>query len=265
MKKYNYSLIIGLIITIVILIITIIGQFWTPYDITGMNSMLKNQPPSLTHIMGTDNFGRDVFSRIMNGCGTTFFVAVCTVAIGAFFGIIIGSLTGFYGGILDEIVMRVNDVLLSFPSVLLVLIFISFIGTGKYKIILALGVMFIPSFARIVRSEVIRYKSQEFVKSAKVMGAGNIRIIFVHILPNTVVSLLTAAAIGFNNAVLAEASMSYLGLGVQPPDPSLGRMLSEAQAYIFNAPWYAIWPGVVIVLIILGFSLISEGLRAIRN
>ena len=192
-------------------------------------------------------------------------VAVCTVAIGGIGGIIIGSLTGFYGGILDEIVMRVNDVLLSFPSVLLVLIFISFIGTGKYKIIWALGIMFIPSFARIVRSEVIRYKSQEFVKSALVMGAGNLRIIFVHILPNTTVSLLTAAAIGFNNAVLAEASMSYLGLGVQPPDPSLGRMLSEAQAYIFNAPWYALFPGVVIVLIILGFSLISEGLRSISN
>ena len=197
----------------------------------------------------------------MNGCGTTFFVAVCTVLIGGIFGIIIGSFTGFYGGILDEIVMRINDVLLSFPSVLLALIFISFLGKGKYKIIWALGVMFIPSFARIVRSEVIRYKNQEFVKSAQVMGAGNLRIIFVHILPNTFVSLLTAAAIGFNNAVLAEASMSYLGLGVQPPEPSLGRMLSEAQAYIFNAPWYAIFPGIVIVLIILGFSMISEGLR----
>lgn len=265
MKKHNYSLIIGLILTGIILIITIIGQFWTPYDITGMNSMLKNQAPSLAHLMGTDNFGRDVFSRVMNGCGTTFFVALCTVGIGAVCGIIIGSLTGFYGGIVDEIVMRINDVVISFPSVLLVLIFVSFIGTGKYKIIWALGVAFIPSFSRIVRSEVIRYKSQEFVKSAKVMGAGNLRIIFVHILPNTVVSLLTAAAIGFNNAVLAEASMSYLGLGVQPPDPSLGRMLSEAQAHIFNAPWYALWPGVVIVLIILGFSLISEGLRAISN
>ena len=244
MKKHNYSLIFGLILTGIILVITIIGQFWTPYDITGMNSMARNQAPSLMHIMGTDNFGRDVFSRVMNGCGTTFFVALSTVVIGCFFGVIIGALTGFYGGLLDEIVMRINDVLLSFPSVLLVLIFISFIGTGKYKIIVALGVMFIPSFARIVRSEVIRYKSQEFVRSAQVMGAGSLRIIFVHILPNTVVSMLTAAAIGFNNAVLAEASMSYLGLGVQPPDPSLGRMLSEAQAYIFTAPWYAIWPGV---------------------
>ena len=247
MKKHNYSLIFGLILTGIILVITIIGQFWTPYDITGMNSRARNQAPSLMHIMGTDNFGRDVFSRVMNGCGTTFFVALSTVVIGCFFGVII------------------NDVLLSFPSVLLVLIFISFIGTGKYKIIVALGVMFIPSFARIVRSEVIRYKSQEFVRSAQVMGAGSLRIIFVHILPNTVVSMLTAAAIGFNNAVLAEASMSYLGLGVQPPDPSLGRMLSEAQAYIFTAPWYAIWPGVVIVLIILGFSQISEGLRAISD
>ena len=149
MKKHNYSLIFGLILTGIILVITIIGQFWTPYDITGMNSMARNQAPSLMHIMGTDNFGRDVFSRVMNGCGTTFFVALSTVVIGCFFGVIIGALTGFYGGLLDEIVMRINDVLLSFPSVLLVLIFISFIGTGKYKIIVALGVMFIPSFARI--------------------------------------------------------------------------------------------------------------------
>jgi peptide/nickel transport system permease protein len=262
MKKHNYYLIVGIIITAVILAITIIGQFWTPYDITGMNGTLKNQAPSLAHIMGTDNFGRDVFSRVMNGCGTTFFIALCTVAIGAVFGTIIGALTGYYGGLFDEVVMRINDVVLSFPSVLLALIFISFIGTGKYKIIWALGVMFIPSFARIVRSEVMRCKSLEFVKSAKVMGAGNLRIIFVHIIPNTAVSMLTAAAIGFNNAVLAEASMSYLGLGVQPPEPSLGLMLSQAQAYIFNAPWYAICPGIAIVLIILGFSLISEGLRS---
>ena len=262
MKKHNYYLIVGLVITAVILAITIIGKFWTPYDVTGMNSALKNQAPSLAHIMGTDNFGRDVFSRVMNGCGTTFFIALCTVAIGALFGTIIGALTGYYGGLFDEIVMRINDVVLSFPSVLLALIFISFIGTGKYKIIWALGVMFIPSFARIVRSEVMRCKSLEFVKSAKVMGASNLRIIFVHIIPNTAVSMLTAAAIGFNNAVLAEASMSYLGLGVQPPEPSLGLMLSQAQAYIFNAPWYAICPGITIVLIILGFSLISEGLRS---
>ena len=130
---------------------------------------------------------------------------------------------------------------------------------------LELGILFIPSFARIVRSEVIRCRELDFVKSARILGAGHIRIIFAHILPNAAVSLLTAAAIGFNNAVLAEASMSYLGLGIQPPEPSLGRMLYEAQSYLFNAPWYAIGPGVTIILIILGFSMVSEGLRSMQQ
>lgn len=184
------------------------------------------------------------------------------MTIGAAIGIVIGALTGYFGGILDEAVMRINDMLLSFPSVLLALIFISFLGPGTENVILALGILFIPSFARIVRSEVIRCKELDFVKSARIMGVSPFRIIFAHILPNTVVSLLTTAAIAFNNAVLAEASMSYLGLGLQPPMPSLGRMLSEAQSYLFNAPWYALSPGIVIIFIILGFSMISEGLRA---
>lgn len=265
MKKKNRYLTVGLIMTAAVLVFTIIGQFWTPYPVNAMDSSASNMAPCAAHLMGTDDLGRDVFSRVMNGCGMTFFVVVCTVAIGAAFGTIIGALTGFYGGIFDEIVMRINDVLLSFPSVLLALIFVSVLGKGKYNIILALGILFIPSFARIVRSEVVRYKSLEFVKNAQVMGCSSMRIIFRYIIPNTKVSMLTAAAIGFNNAVLAEASMSYLGLGIQPPDPSLGRMLSEAQSHIFNAPWYALFPGIMIVIIILGFSLISEGLRAMND
>lgn len=262
-KKHNYNLIIGCVLTGLLFLMTVVGQFWTPYGETEMNALLKNTSPSLAHIMGTDNFGRDIFSRVMIGTANTFMVAISTVLIGAVFGMLIGALTGYFGGWIDEIVMRVNDVVLSFPSVLLALIFISILGSGKYNIILALGVLFIPSFARIVRSEVIRCKDLDFVRSAKVMGAGSWRIIFVHILPNTWVSMLTAAMIGFNNAVLAEASMSYLGLGVQPPQASLGLMLSDAQSYLLNAPWYALCPGIVIILIILGFSMISEGLRKI--
>ena len=260
-KKRNYSLMIGLVMSGIVLILAVVGQFWTPYDPTGMDAAARNAGPSLAHIFGCVNFGRDVFSRIMNGMGTTFFVALCTVLIGAFFGTLIGAVTGYFGGWLDEIIMRINDALSAFPSILLALIFISLLGTGKYNIILALGILFIPSFARIVRSEVIRCKELEFVKSAQVMGAGKFRIIFVHILPNAAVSMLTAAAVGFNNAVLAEASMSYLGLGVQPPEPSLGLMLSDAQAYLEIAPWSALFPGFVIVFIILGFALVSEGLR----
>lgn len=261
-QKRNMQLIIGIVITLFFLLMAVIGQFWTPYSVTEMNSAAVNLGPSLLHPMGTDNFGRDVLSRVMNGSGMTFLVAFGTVAIGAAVGIVIGALTGYFGGLLDEIVMRINDMLLSFPSVLLALIFISFLGPGTENVILALGILFIPSFARIVRSEVIRCKELDFVKSARIMGVSSFRIIFAHILPNTVVSLLTTAAIAFNNAVLAEASMSYLGLGLQPPMPSLGRMLSEAQSYLFNAPWYALSPGIVIIFIILGFSMISEGLRA---
>jgi peptide/nickel transport system permease protein len=156
--------------------------------------------------------------------------------------------------------MRINDVITAFPSILLALVLISLIGTGKYNIIIALGILFIPSFARMVRGEFVRQKELDYVRSAKLMGVGPLRIMFVHILPNAAPVLLSSVAIGFNNAVLAEASMSYLGLGVQPPDASLGRMLSEAQSYIFSAPWYALGVGFTIVLLILGFGLISEGL-----
>lgn len=264
-NKKNYNLILGTAITVFFLLIAVLGQFWTPYIPTAMNSSAVNLAPCLSHPMGTDNFGRDILSRVMNGSGSTFFVAVCTVLAGGITGSLLGAVTGYFGGVLDDIVMRVNDILLSFPSVLLALIFISFLGPGKNNIILALGILFIPSFARIVRSEVIRCRELDFVKSAKIMGVGSFRIIFAHILPNASVSILTAAAIGFNNAVLAEASMSYLGLGVQPPEPSLGRMLFEAQSYLFNTPWYAIFPGITIIIIILGFSMVSEGLRSLQE
>ena len=264
-RNRNYNLIIGSAVTLFFLAAALAGQFWTPYGPTAMNPLAVNLAPCLVHPMGTDNFGRDILSRVMNGSGSTFFVAVCTVLIGGVFGTLIGAVTGYFGGWLDDIVMRFNDILLSFPSILLALIFISLAGPGRYNIIFALGILFIPSYARIVRSEVIRYKELDFVKSARIMGAGNFRIIFAHILPNARVSILTAAAIGFNNAVLAEASMSYLGLGLQPPEPSLGRMLFEAQSYLFQTPWYAIAPGVTIILIILGFSMVSEGLRSLQE
>ena len=264
-KKRNYNLIIGLAITIFFFAFALIGQFWTPYSTTRMDSSAVHIAPCLAHPMGTDNFGRDILSRVMNGCGMTFFVAILTVLIGMVFGTIIGALTGYFGGLIDEIVMRITDIIMSFPSVLLALILISLTGTGTYNLILALGIVFIPSFARIVRSEMIRCKELDFVKSARVMRISSLRIIFSHILPNALVSMLTSAAIGFNNAVLSEASMSYLGLGVQPPEPSLGRMLFEAQSYLFIAPWYAIAPGIVIILIILGFSLIGEGLRHVQH
>ena len=255
----------GAIITGIMLLVIVIGMFWTPYDPNQMNGSEKMQGPSFQHFFGTDNFGRDIFSRVVQGAGATFLIAAATVAIGLIVGTIIGLITGYYGGWLDEILMRINDSILAFPSILLALVLIAIFGGGKYNIILALGILFIPSFARLVRTEVAKNKNTDYVRNARLMGASDFRILFVHILPNIVPVLLSSVAIGFNNAVLAEASMSFLGVGVQPPDPSLGRMLNEAQGYLMSAPWYAITTGIVIILLILGFGLIGEGLGGERN
>ena len=161
--------------------------------------------------------------------------------------------------------MRVNDAVTAFPSILLALVFISLLGFGKYNVILALGVAFVPSYARVVRSEFARHREMNYVKSARLMGASNGRIMFVHILPNTRAVILPTLVIGFNNAVLAEASLSYLGIGVRSPDVSLGYMLSESQSYMSTAPWYVLCTGLTIVLLILGFSLVGEGLQQGRR
>jgi peptide/nickel transport system permease protein len=258
-KTYHFNYILGLLITGFVLLLVLIGFFYTPYDPNKMNSALKNSPPSLSHLLGTDNFGRDILSRVMEGAGTTYIIAVAIVFIGASLGTIVGALTGYFGGWFDEVLMRLNDVLTSFPSILLALVFVSVFGPGTYNIIFAMGLIFIPSYARVVRSEFIVLKERDFVKNAKLMGAGSLRIMFLHILPNTKKVLIPALLIGFNNAVLAEAGLSFLSLGVQPPQASLGRMLSEAQSYILNSPWYAMAPGVMIILTVLGFSLISGG------
>ena len=250
----------GLLITGIMILVILIGLVWTPYDPNAMSGAEKLQGPSAAHWFGTDNFGRDIFSRVVQGAGATFLIAAATVAIGLIVGLIVGGLTGYYGGWLDEVLMRLADSILAFPSILLALVLIAILGKGKYNIILALGLLFIPSFARIVRTEVAKQKNTDYVRNAKLMGAGDMRILFIHIMPNIIPVLLSSVAIGFNNAVLSEASMSFLGMGVQPPDPSLGRMLSEAQTYLFNAPWYALFTGIAIILLILGFGLLSEGM-----
>ena len=251
----------GVMITAVFAVLMLIGFIHTPYSPNAMNASEKFMAPSRSHIMGTDNFGRDIFSRVLKGISMTGLVAVSTVAIGGSIGTVIGAVTGYYGGIVDEVIMRINDALNGFPSILLALVIVSIAGPGKYNVIMALGILFIPSFARIVRSEYISLKERDFVKSARLMGAGNLRIIFRHIFPNVLPTLFVTITIGFNNAVLAEAGLSYLGIGIQPPDASLGSMLSDAQSFLFTAPWYAVMPGVTIVLFVLGFSLLAEGIR----
>ena len=261
LQKKSISFRIGFTIAAIMAVLALVGYVWTPYDPSAIVGSEKFLAPSLRHLFGTDNFGRDIFSRVRVGVGTTFFISLCTVCIGGIVGTLIGAFTGYFGGVVDEVLMRINDALTAFPSILLALVFIAMLGFGKYNVILALGVAFIPSFARVVRAEFARHRSMSYVKSARLMGASHLRIMFRHILPNTRGVLLPALIIGFNNAVLAEASMSYLGIGVAPPDVSLGYMLSESQSYMIKAPWYVLCTGLVIVLLILGVSMMGEGLR----
>lgn len=261
-KKRNAYFMAGSIITGLILLMVIIGLFYTPYPPTKMDASAKLQGISLKHIMGTDNMGRDVFSRVMYGSRITLIIAIGTVAFGTIIGSIIGAFTGYYGGILDEILMRIIDALFAFPSLLLALVFVSLFGQGMYQLILALGVAFVPSFARIVRSEVLRCKNMDYIESARLQGVSDFRIIFVHIMPNTKDTLIPSILIGFNNAVLAEAGLSFLGIGSQPPYASLGKMLSDAQSYLFTRPSYVMSIGITIVLMILGFAFLGEGLSS---
>ncbi|WP_026669168.1 ABC transporter permease [Butyrivibrio sp. AE3006] len=263
--KRNSYLILGCIFTGVILLMVLIGLFYMPYSPTKMDASSKLQGFSFKHWMGTDHMGRDVLSRVMYGSRVTLAIAASTIVIGAGLGTIIGALTGYFGGIFDEISMRIIDAMLAFPSILLSLVFVSLFGTGTYQVAVALGISFVPSFARIVRGEFLRSKNMDYVEVARLQGVSDLRIIFVHILPNTVGVLMSSIMIGFNNAVLAEAGLSFLGIGAQPPYASLGNMLSDAQSYLFNRPSYVIGIGVVIVIMVLGFSFLSEGIKRISN
>ena len=260
-KARNSFFYIGGGISLVMTLLILMGYIWTPYSPTQMDASAQMQAPSLQHLLGTDNFGRDIFSRVLQGAGTSFLIAVSVVAIGCLAGILVGSLCGYYDGTADVILTRVCDSITAFPSILLALVIVSVVGSGTYNIIVALGILFIPSFARIVRGEFARCRHLNYIQSAKLMGVGDARILFSHILPNTFSVLLPAITIGFNNAILSEASMSFLGIGIQPPHASLGSMLNDSQTYLRSAPWYALSVGGTIVLLILGFSLLSEGLQ----
>ncbi len=261
LKNGNPYLWIGLFMTGVAVILAVVGLFWTPYSTTEMSSAERFVAPSLKHLFGTDNFGRDIFSRVMKGAGTTILISSLVVLISGGLGIVIGAITGYMGGVVDELVMRVTDAVNGFPSILLALVMISVMGSGRQNLILSLGIVFTPSFVRIVRSEFIRLRDADYISRARLMGVGKLRILFVHILPNIFSTFWVSVMIGFNNGILAESGMSYLGIGVQPPDASLGKMLSDAQGYLMKAPWYALAPGLTIVWIVLGFSLLSEGIR----
>ena len=257
---WNFDFKIGISLALLIIGMCIVGFFYTPYNFNEMNATKRFLSPRFSYIMGTDNFGRDVFSRIMIGGRYTLIVAILTVLTSSITGAGLGLISGYFGGIFDEILMRIMDALNSFPGILIALVMVSLMENKTSTLIIALLILFIPGYVRIMRSGTLQLKNADFVKIAQIIGTGHLRIIFIHIAPNLKVPLFSAIIIGLSNAILAEATMSYLGLGIQPPIPSWGRMLSESQNFLFNAPWCALAPGIMIMLTVISFHFIGEGI-----
>ena len=249
----------GAVLTVLVLLFALAGAVRTPYDPTEMGAGPRFDPPSVSHPFGTDNFGRDLLSRVMEGAFTSLSIALAVVCIGAAAGVTVGAVTGYFGGLADEALSRLGDMLTAFPSILLALLIVSVTGPGKTGVILSLGIVFIPSFSRVSRAAFRSLSSKAYVLAAKSWGVKPFRLLWRHLLPNALPSILPALTIGFNNAVLAEAGLSFLGVGVTPPDASLGYMLSEAQGMLAVAPWYALSVGAVIVLAVLGVGMLGEG------
>lgn len=221
--------------------------------------------PNSHNILGTDNFGRDIYSRILEGSKTTFFIGTSAVAFGLIVGVLLGALCGYFGGIVDIIIMRVIDAMMAFPGVILALVFVTVFERSILNISIALGIMAVPRFCRVVRSEFMQIMQLDYIKACKCKGCSHARIIFIHILPNILSSLIVTISLSFSSAVMAESALSYLGLGVQPPYPSWGKMLQESQSFFLTNPSYSIVPGVMITLIVLGFNLLGDGIQDVNK
>ncbi|GGK30666.1 ABC transporter permease [Salinarimonas ramus] len=255
------SLVVGLVITAIFVAMALVSLVWTPYEPTALNILNKLEAPSLAHPLGTDFFGRDVLSQIMAGAQVSIVVAVVAVLVGAGIGVPLGALAAARGGLVDDVVMRSTDLAFAFPALLTAVIITALAGPGAVNAIVAIGIFNIPVFARLTRGAALGLWKRDFVLAARCAGKSDLAITIEHVLPNCTAVLVVQATIQFALAIVAEAGLSYVGLGVQPPQPSWGKMLFDAQTYIYTAPWLAIFPGLAITIAVLGLNLLGDGLR----
>ena len=255
----------GSIIVLALAVVAVFGRWLAPFDPTSMDFSARFAPPSLAHPFGTDDFGRDVFSRVLFGAAVSFKVAFIAVGISGTVGVLLGLVAGFLGGWIDEVVMRVMDVLFAFPAVLLAITVMAILGRGVGNAMVAIAIVYIPIFARVTRGAVISVRGREFVTAARAMGQGQWRIMLRHVLPNALGPIIVQTSLSLAFAILAEAALSFFGLGTQPPAPSWGRMLSEGRSFLYQAPWMGIFPGLAIMVTVLGFNLLGDGLRDVLD
>jgi peptide/nickel transport system permease protein len=255
------SFVIGAMLTLLLLLAAALSLVWTPWSPYEMNMDMRLQTSSSAHWLGTDPFGRDVVSLLLVGARASILVGVIAVSIGLIFGTALGLLAAARRGWLEELIMRLSDFSFAFPAILSAIMLTAVFGAGIVNAIIAIGIYNIPNFARITRASANAVWGREFILAARACGKGPWRITLEHVLPNIMSVLIVQVSIRFAIAILAEAALSYLGLGTQPPQPSWGRMLAEAQTLMFDAPQLALWPGLAIAFAVLGLNLLGDGLR----
>ncbi len=263
--RINQQFILGLFLIAIPIVLFVISLLYKPYSISEMNPLDRFQSMSLKHWFGTDNYGRDVFTRTMSALPMTILISLGINFIGALFGFMIGALSGYFGRFVDFIFNRLTDALLSIPTILMGLLFVATFGNGIWQVILALGIMFIPSYARVIRSGFLEFRDRNFIKRLELVGASAFHIMTKHFLPLLKTRMLSSLALGFANAILAESSLSFLGLGVPPGQITWGRMLKDAQGFIFQNASAAIFPGLMIVFLVLGSFFISNAIKQMEE
>lgn len=255
------SFLIGALITATVLVMAVVAFVWTPFPPGQVRIIARFRPPSEINWLGTDHFGRDIFSMIMVGAQNSLSVGAVAVGIGMAIGVPIGLIAALRRGWADDVVSRLSDLVFAFPAILSALLITAWLGPGAVNAILAIAIFNVAVFARVTRGAALQVLGREFVRAALAMGRGPLSTLLVHVLPNVAGTLIVQATVSFATAILAEAALSYLGLGVQPPNPSWGRMLADAQNHMFSRPWLAVVPGVAIAVTVLGLNLLGDGMR----
>ncbi|WP_294657587.1 nickel transporter permease [uncultured Fusobacterium sp.] len=261
--KRNKMAVVGLVILIILVLLAVFANVIANYDnvVIKQNLSQRLQAPSAAHWLGTDEFGRDIFARLVHGTRVSLQVGIIAVGISIIIGGILGAIAGYYGGKLDNIIMRIMDIFLAVPSILLAIAIVSALGPSILNLMLAISISSVPSYARIVRASVLSIRDQEFIEAAKAIGASNTRIIFRHIIPNSLAPVIVQATLGVAGAILSTAGLGFIGLGIQPPAPEWGSMLSGGRQYLRYAWWVTTFPGVAIMITILSLNLLGDGLR----
>jgi len=252
--------IVGTVLILLLVLTAIFAPWLEPYSFKEQNINLMNSAPSAEHLLGTDEFGRDLLSRIIRGARISFVVGVLSVAISVLIGVIVGAIAGFYGGIVDIVLTTIADLTWSMPAILIALLLVAVIGSGLESVVIAIGLSYWAEYARLIRGQILSLKSATFIEATRSLGASDAVILFKHLIPNSIFPIIVAATIGIGNAIVLEATLGFLGMGAQPPTPSWGAMMSSGTAYLFISPWVIIFPGIAMMLTVLGFNLFGDAL-----